>query len=359
MGVHSKSSNVGVLGETGRYPLFYQSIRLTLRYYQRVLELPQNTFVRAALNEQKKLKLPWFKNIQPLLKLDEIYQMDHVSAYHILSKPTIDNIQKDNNQSKSFLTEFSNLSKAIPLPSEKFRVQNVVSTLTNHFTKCWEHEKCNSSKLNFYHTHKTKFARETYLDAVRGFSRRFSTTKLRISSHNLEVEYGRYNKTPKEARICHWCKISMGANNIENENHFLFECDLYADLREKLITRLNHSSSSISTISNCSKNQKNNFKLNVDTHSLKSNFMKILSPNTVHDITEANTDQYNSHHKILTYNNRKVIYPEIESIINHRSYIINCLCTFVFHSLEKRNKFIKSTREHELIHNTIIINFSH
>ena len=224
LGVHSKSSNVGVLGETGRYPLFYQSIRLTLRYYQRVLELPQNTFVRAALNEQKKLKLPWFKNIQPLLKLDEIYQMDHVSAYHILSKPTIDNIQKDNNQSKSFLTEFSNLSKAIPLPSKKFRVQNVVSTLTNHFTKCWEYDKSNSSKLNFYHTHKTKFARETYLDEVRGFSRRFSTTKLRISSHNLEVERMRYTKSPKETRICHWCKISMGANNIENENHLLFEC---------------------------------------------------------------------------------------------------------------------------------------
>ena len=204
--------------------------------------------------------------------------------------------------------------------------------------------------------HKTKFARETYLDAVRGFSRRFSTTQLRISSHNLEVERGRYTKTPKEMRICHWCKISMGANNIENESHLLFECDLYADLRAKLITRLNYSSSSITNSSN---NHSTIFNLNVDTLSLKSNFMKILSPNTIHDITEAPTDQYNSHHKTLAYNNRNASKPEIESIINHRSYIINCLCTFVFHSLDKRQNYIKNMREHELTHNTITINFPH
>ena len=114
-------------------------------------------------------------------------------------------------------------------------------------------------------------------------------------------------------------------------------CDLYVDLRKKLITRLNHSSSSIS-----SKNHTTNFNLNVET--LKSNFMKILSPNTTHDITESPTDKYNSHHKILAYNNQNVINHNIESIINHRSYIINCLCPFVFHSLDKRNIFIKKRK---------------
>jgi hypothetical protein len=33
----------------------------------------------------------------------------------------------------------------------------------------------------------------------------------------------------------------MGIKTIENENHVLFECDLYADLRAKLIAKLNKS----------------------------------------------------------------------------------------------------------------------
>ena len=59
IGVHRKASNVGVWGETGRYPIIYQAIRLTLNYYKQLLKAPKNSFVYAALKEQKKLKLPW------------------------------------------------------------------------------------------------------------------------------------------------------------------------------------------------------------------------------------------------------------------------------------------------------------
>ncbi len=37
LGVHRKASNIGVWGESGRYPLIYQSIRLTLNYFKRIL----------------------------------------------------------------------------------------------------------------------------------------------------------------------------------------------------------------------------------------------------------------------------------------------------------------------------------
>ena len=84
LGVHRKASNIGVWGETGRYPLIYQSIRLTLNYYKRLLNIPKNSFVFAALKEQKSLKLPWFKNIESLLKLDEIYNLDHVTAFRTI-----------------------------------------------------------------------------------------------------------------------------------------------------------------------------------------------------------------------------------------------------------------------------------
>ena len=70
LSVHRKTSNIGIWGETGRYPLIYQAIRLTLNFYKRLQNLPKTSFAKAALNDQKLFKLPWFTNIEPLtLKL--------------------------------------------------------------------------------------------------------------------------------------------------------------------------------------------------------------------------------------------------------------------------------------------------
>ena len=124
--------------------------------------------------------------------------------------------------------------------------------LTEHFVACWKHEKSKSNKLTFYNACKNKFGRETYLDVTKGFSRRYNTTKFRISSHDLEIECGRYNNIPRESRMCTWCQLSMGAEVVEDENHVLQNCDLYAGLRTKLITRLNntpeHQSESLSQL---------------------------------------------------------------------------------------------------------------
>ena len=209
LGVHRKASNVGVWGETGRYPIIYQAIRLTLNYYKQLLKAPKNSFVYAALKEQKKLKLPWYKNIEPILKLDEVYHLNHVTAHRTIKcKNRCDPPNTEPVSSSSNGPQLSNKSK--PLPSEKFRVLKVLNTLTKHFTNCWDHEKSNSSKLSYYNNIKKKFAREVYLDVTKGFSRRYSTSKLRISSHDLAIECGRYSNTPRELRTCHWCKSCMG-----------------------------------------------------------------------------------------------------------------------------------------------------
>lgn len=52
-------------------------------------------------------------------------------------------------------------------------------------------------------------------------------TRLRISAHDLKIETGRYSNQVREERTCSWCKLVLGINVIENEQHFLFECDLY------------------------------------------------------------------------------------------------------------------------------------
>ena len=158
LGVHRKASNVGVWGETGRYPLIYQSIRLTLNYYNRISKSPKNSFVYAALMEQKHMKLPWYKNIENILKLDDIYHIDHVTAHQAILSPNI-KVSAKPQTTRHPIESLKSLSKVSPIPSKKFRVQSIIHVLSDHFIKCWEHEKSISSKLSFYHKIKTKFGR--------------------------------------------------------------------------------------------------------------------------------------------------------------------------------------------------------
>ena len=59
-------------------------------------------------------------------------------------------------------------------------------------------------------------------------------TKLRASSHRLEIEVGRWarpNRIPIDERKCITC------NKLEDEFHFLLECSLYNDLRNHYIKK--------------------------------------------------------------------------------------------------------------------------
>ena len=114
-----------------------------------------------------------------------------------------------------------------------------MSKLKSHFQDCWSQEKSSSIKLKlFYNSYKHSFSKEPYLDLVTNPAFRFTTTRLRISAHDLHIESGRYTKTPREDRLCKWCKLTMGEQQVETEEHFLFSCDLYATLRRKMISSL-------------------------------------------------------------------------------------------------------------------------
>ncbi len=85
------------------------------------------------------------------------------------------------------------------------------------------------------------------------------------------------------------------------------------------------------------------------THdSLKDHFMTLLSPysNSEND----STNEYNLHHNITTHKN--------EFAQHRHSYIINCICTFICHSLEKRHKYIKDVRDRETKLNTLVVYFN-
>jgi hypothetical protein len=72
-----------------------------------------------------------------------------------------------------------------------------------------------------------------YLEVVTCVSHRNAMTRLRLSSHRLAIETGRWTKPPLNIsdRKCTFCGC------MEDEYHMIFECDLYKELRTKYIPK--------------------------------------------------------------------------------------------------------------------------
>ena len=66
--------------------------------------------------------------------------------------------------------------------------------------------------------------------------------------------------------------------------------------------------------------------------------MSLLSPYTDTNITENNTD-------------------EAKSSVQRHSFILNCVSTFMYRAIEKRQKFMGDLKVREVNANTIIIKF--
>ncbi len=85
-----------------------------------------------------------------------------------------------------------------------------------------------SSMGLYYNTFKTKHAYSPYWSTVKNRQFRNILTRFRSGYHWLEICQGRYSKTPRDMRCCPNC-----TGVIEDEQHAMLDCPVYADLREK------------------------------------------------------------------------------------------------------------------------------
>ena len=75
------------------------------------------------------------------------------------------------------------------------------------------------SKLDLYSSIKTKCKREMYLYKITNMNHRQAISQLRLSSHNLPIETGRYKNVERKNRLCKMCNYKIGS-----EEHCLMEC---------------------------------------------------------------------------------------------------------------------------------------
>ena len=195
LGVSRSCPNLALYGDTGEIPISMKSYRLTLNCWHRVTNLPNTSLAKKALLENIDLRTNWIRTIEKLIN-------------------TLNLADKIGNH-------------------EKFKKATKYA-LENGFQKWWVNSLNDSDmpRLLFYKKIKSEFKMECYLENP-CYQQRRHISKLRCSDHALEIEKGRHKKGNsrklRHQRICILCKNG----HVEDEEHFLFKCDIYNLLRTK------------------------------------------------------------------------------------------------------------------------------
>ena len=199
LGTHKRSSNVATWGETGRYPICAEVIKQVLTYKRRIEDnIDSSSFVYHALKEQIKLKLSWFTTLSELET--KFYNQNPLSA---------------------------------PVPTRPSPI-SIKHGVRRHFVEKWLEAVNDQPKLRFYKLLKSTFDYEPYLDLPNA-SWRKATSRLRCSSHTLNIETGRYiDQSDQRLRLCEFCRKYLQHDIIEDEAHLLTVCPLYHAERSRL-----------------------------------------------------------------------------------------------------------------------------
>ena len=203
LNVKNSTSNMGVYGELGRYPLFINRYSRIVKYWCKIVE-SDNILIKHIYNllllDVQRGKQNWCSNVK--------YLLDSYGFSYVWENPTSVNL-------KAFQAEI------------RLRIIDV-------FKQTWYNSLTNSSSLSLYKEFKVKFEFEKYLDNL-PFSTRIAMSKLRLSSHKLRIETGRYKqqRTDRSLRKCQFCN----SQDLEDEYHFLLICPLYTDIRKKYISK--------------------------------------------------------------------------------------------------------------------------
>lgn len=194
LGVNSKTTNIAVLGELGRFPLYLSVIKYSYKFFLHMSKR-KGSLVNAALKESELLmnvgKKSWYLYFAKLLET--------------LGNPI--NGNSPLNPKKLLLIEHKLL--------ERFKIY-------------WSDQISNIPKLRTYKKVKIVFDYEPYLEC--NFNIRKLISRIRLSAHKLKIEIGRYEGMRPELRWCPHCNDGT----VEDEIHFVLHCKHHHVHRTKL-----------------------------------------------------------------------------------------------------------------------------
>ena len=187
LGVNKKTTNIGVLAETGKYPIAIKIFDQIIRYWLRL-----NDSDNMLLKETRELN-------------NKLYNKNKLCWQ----------------KTATFITKAANIDiKDVTLR------RSVKQNLKKSFDFWWKSQAnpTGVNKLDFYYQHKKTFAYETYLDNIPRYIRMY-ISRLRLSSHPLPIEILRFRgknkkEVKREDRKCTICNLDATGD----ENHYLLQC---------------------------------------------------------------------------------------------------------------------------------------
>lgn len=179
-----KSCNA-VLADCGRFPVQIEASKRCLKFWIRLLGLPNDRYVKKCYIMLKYFDQLGFKNWATDIK-EKLCQN---GFGYVWEQQRVDN-------PKYFLTVY-------------------VNRLKDQYLQTWNNECLQNKKLSSYVQFKQNFEVEKYLLVVDVLKFRSSLAIFRTSAHQLMIEKGRHMNIPKESRYCKFCD-----KLIETEYHF-------------------------------------------------------------------------------------------------------------------------------------------
>ena len=194
MGVHRFAPVAGLEGDMAWTSPLHRRWNSMLRYWNRVNNMDEDRLTKKvfnwAHNAARNGSSNWCSDIKEIMTLLNI----NTAFYNKLSV-NLDNCKK--------------------LLNEKQSGQWLVAVQ-------------NKPKLRFYKEFKSYFTTERYLNINLSSSERSILAQIRLGILPLHVETGRFNGTEIQDRLCKICHC----NEVEDEYHFLFNCNKYDNERD-------------------------------------------------------------------------------------------------------------------------------
>ena len=97
------------------------------------------------------------------------------------------------------------------------------------FIQEWSGVIRDRDRYKIYHSFKTLFGKEKYISSIDKYCFRVAVAQARFGVLPFNNNLHRYSVSPID-RNCAFCM-----SKIENEYHFMFECPIFVDLRNKFM----------------------------------------------------------------------------------------------------------------------------
>ena len=209
LGVPGYSSTTGVHFELGRLPVNFNVDMIMFKYWFRLISLPSSRLVShcyKTLLEQTHFNDEWIQRIKKIIQQSgQFYIWDNQKDFAM----------KSSKEKLSFTKTVSKNLKDVQLQSAQLKMHS-------------------ESKLRFLKDAKPSLNLSNYLKNVGNSGTRSFISKLRLGTTDLENSKGSFQNIPPDERFCKLCN----SNLIENEVHFIFQCNFLSQIRTPHLIKL-------------------------------------------------------------------------------------------------------------------------